>query len=75
MVKKLVRHGDGYALVIDKPIMELLKIDPDTPIEVSTDGGRLVVTPQNGQPREDELKGILKKINEKHGPALKRLAD
>ena len=75
MVKKLVRHGDGYALVIDKPIMELLKIDPDTPIEVSTDGGRLVVTPQNGQPREDELKGILKKINEKHGPALKGLAD
>ncbi len=75
MVKKLVRHGDGYALVIDKPIMELLKIDPDTPIEMAADGGRLVITPQNGQPREDELKGILKKINEKHGPALKRLAD
>ena len=75
MVKKLVRHGNSYALVIDKPIMELLKIDADTPIEISTDGGKLVLTPKNGQVREDELKRILKKINEKYGPALKRLAD
>ena len=75
MVKKLVRHGNSYALVIDKPILELLKIEPDTPLEVSTDGGRLVLTPQNGQAREHELKKILKKINDKYGPALKRLAD
>lgn len=75
MVKKLVRHGDGLALVFDKPMLDLLKIGADTPIEVSTDGGRLVLTPKNGQVREDELKKILKNINEKYGPALKRLAD
>ena len=75
MVKKLVRHGDGLALVFDKPMLDLLKIDADTPIEIATDGGKLVLIPQNSQAREDELKGILKKINEKYGAALKRLAD
>ena len=75
MVKKLVPHGDGLALVLDGPILDLLKIDGDTPIEISADGGRLVLTPQNGQAREEELKSVLKKINDKYGPALKRLAD
>ena len=65
MVKKLVRHGDGLALVFDKPMLDLLKIGADTPIEVSMDGERLVLTPKNSEVREDELKRILKKINGK----------
>jgi antitoxin component of MazEF toxin-antitoxin module len=45
MVKHLVKHGNSYALVIDKPILELLGITPDTPLEISTpDGKSLVVT-------------------------------
>jgi hypothetical protein len=31
MVKKLTKHGNSLALVIDKPILELLKIDQETP--------------------------------------------
>jgi antitoxin component of MazEF toxin-antitoxin module len=45
MIKKLVRHGNSLALVIDKPILELLKIDADTPLEIATDGRSLVVHP------------------------------
>jgi antitoxin component of MazEF toxin-antitoxin module len=45
MVKKLTKHGNSLALVIDRPILDLLKIDVETPLEISTDGQRLIVTP------------------------------
>jgi antitoxin MazE len=36
MIKKLVRHGNSRALVIDKPILELLNITDETEIEIIT---------------------------------------
>jgi len=45
MVKKLTKHGNSLALVIDRPILDLLNIDPETPLDVSTDGKRLIMTP------------------------------
>ena len=47
-----IMHGqEGYqarnslALVIDRPILDLLKVDPETPLDVSTDGKQLIVSP------------------------------
>ena len=45
VIKKLVKHGNSYALIIDKPIMDLLGITPTTPLEITTDGQRLIITP------------------------------
>lgn len=45
MRKKLVKHGNSRALVIDKAILELLKIDDDTEVDVSVSGQALVITP------------------------------
>ena len=45
MLKKLTKHGNSLALVIDRPILDLLKIDTDTPLDISTDGTRLIVAP------------------------------
>ena len=36
MVKNLTKHGNSYALIIEKPIMELLNIEPETPLEITT---------------------------------------
>ena len=44
-VKKLTRHGNSLALVIDRPILDLLNIDTDTPLDITTDGKRLIVAP------------------------------
>ena len=41
MVKKLTRHGNSLALVIDRPILDLLKIDPETPVGRLRTGDRL----------------------------------
>jgi hypothetical protein len=45
LVKKLTKHGNSLALVIDRPILDLLKIEPDTSLDVSTDGTQLIVAP------------------------------
>ncbi|MEP7126362.1 MAG: AbrB/MazE/SpoVT family DNA-binding domain-containing protein [Byssovorax sp.] len=45
MVKRLQAIGNSAGLIIDKPILELLGITPDTDLEITTDGERLVITP------------------------------
>ena len=53
MQKMLIKHGNSLALVIDKPILELLQISQDTPLEISTDGDHLLVKPCR-DPRSEE---------------------
>ena len=75
MVKTLTQHGNSLALVIDKPILELLKINADTPLEITTDGQSLVVSPARDQAEEATFKAALEDTNRKYGEMLKRLAD
>lgn len=75
MIKKLVKHGNSLALVIDKPILDLLRIDADTPLEISTDGDALVVLPSRDPQREGRFRAALEKTNLKYGRALKRLGE
>src|SRR5260370_6924190 len=49
MIKMLVRHGNSFALILDKAVLELLNVDPARPVAVSTtDGKSLLVTPLIG---------------------------
>ena len=75
MTKNLIKHGNSWALVIDRPILELLQIAPDTPLEISTDGDVLVIHPQRDPERQKQFKSALGEINRKYGRALKRLAE
>ncbi|MGJ4754744.1 MULTISPECIES: AbrB/MazE/SpoVT family DNA-binding domain-containing protein [Leptospira] len=70
MVKKLIQHGNSSALIIEKPILELLHITSDTSLDISTDGKSLIITPI-----DKKLETSLGKINKKHGKTLKRLAE
>ena len=45
MIKKLVSHGNSAALIIDKPILQLLKVDENTSFELTTDGKNLIISP------------------------------
>jgi antitoxin MazE len=74
MVKTLIKHGNSLALVIDKPILELLRISADTPLEITSDGDRLMVSPIRDTRRQKKLKASLDKINTNFGDDLKRLA-
>jgi len=74
MIKTLTKHGNSYALVIDKPIMELLDITARTPIEIATDGKALVLSPVRDARRKAKFEKALKDANRKFGRALKSLA-
>ena len=75
MVKLLTKHGNSYALIIDRPIMDLLKISPDTPLDITTDGSRLTIQPMNAEQRRERVAESLKKINKRYGRTLKKLAE
>ena len=45
MTKRLQTIGNSAGLIIDKPILELLRITPETELDVATDGERLIITP------------------------------
>ena len=75
MTKKLTRHGNSLALVIDKPILDLLKIDADTPLEITTNGDELVVKPQRDGKREKSFLESVEKMSNRYEKTLKRLAE
>ena len=66
MIKKLIRHGNSYAIVIDKAIMELLNISPDTPLEITTDGESLFVKPLREKSFVQRIDGV-EKMGEVNG--------
>jgi len=75
MIKKLIQHGNSVALVIDKPIMEILNISNETTFKLSTDGKNLILSPQNENKRNKNIMDSLEKINKKYGSVLKRLGE
>lgn len=71
----MVSHGNSAALIIDKPILDILKIDMDTSLEISTDGKNLIISPVSDRKREQKFRAALQKVNKRHGKVLKKLAD
>lgn len=75
MVKNLTKHGNSYALVIDKPILELLRVRPDTAFDIVTDGQSLVLTPLRDAKQEKKFQKALEMVHKRFGQAMKRLAE
>ena len=76
MLKKLTKHGNSLALVIDRPILDLLKIDPETPLDVSTDGKRLIVAPlAEGAARRKKFDAAQEVAHKRYRNAFKKLAE
>jgi antitoxin component of MazEF toxin-antitoxin module len=74
MIKNLTKHGNSLALVIERPILELLGATTDTPFEVMTDGQSLVLTPIKDVKREDKFRESLHKVGKRYAEAFKELA-
>lgn len=74
MIKRLTKHGNSLALVIDRPVLELLRIDNDTPLDITTDGKRLVIEPAQPSARRKKFLDAMAWAEKKYGRALKKLA-
>lgn len=73
MRKKLSAVGNSFGVVIEKPILELLKIDRDTEFEMTTDGERLILEPVR-EGRKKRLTEVHEKIMKKHDTTFRKLA-
>ncbi len=76
MKKRLVKHGNSRALVIDKAILEVLGIDDDTELEIRTDGRELRISPvRDADTRRQRFDRALERIERRYPETLKRLAE
>jgi predicted nucleotidyltransferase len=78
MIKRLTRHGNSYALIIDRAILELLNIAPDAQLEISTDGQALLIerldaAPDSAHGKRRRAKPTLRDLR-RHRDAILELA-
>jgi len=75
MVKKLTRTGNSLALVFDRDLLSSTGIDASTPLEISTDGEVIVVSPVRSANRTERLREIMRRAHERYGGLFERLAE
>jgi antitoxin MazE len=75
MIKTLSSHGNSAALIIDKPILELLEITINTPLKIITDGKSIIISPVKEPDREERFRSALEKVNSNHGETLRKLGE
>ena len=78
MKKRLSKHGNSFAIIIDKPILDLLSINEKTVLSISTDGSRIIIEPKRIKQTvsdDKKMQKIYEKLAERYAPTLKKLAD
>ena len=73
MLKKLITIGNSLGLIIERPILELLDIDKETPLEVRTDGEVLIIRPLRRN-RSARLKAAAERMMDVHDETMGKLA-
>ncbi len=74
MIKKLTKHGNSVALVIERPILDLLGASIDTTFEVVTDGQALILTPVKDATRHCRFRKSVEKTGERYAKSFEELA-
>lgn len=75
--KRLTKLGNSSALVIDRPILDLLNMNNNAPVEITMgdDGKSLIIRAVLDEEGNKNLfEAALKETNKRHGTALKKLA-
>lgn len=77
MRKKLVRHGNSRAIVLDKTLLELLGIgEEDTEVSIETDGRCLTVRKAEAQDaRAERFEQAMARCEKRYADVLERLAE
>lgn len=74
MIKKLSKHGNSYALVIDRSIMDLLNISEKSALYVTTDGKSLIVSPADDKAQQAKFGKAVEKSFKKFPRMYNNLA-
>jgi antitoxin component of MazEF toxin-antitoxin module len=74
MIKKLSAVGNSLGLIIDRPILDLLGITRDTPLEIKTDGIGLVIRPAPESSEIDRVVAAADELMAAHEETFRKLA-
>ncbi len=75
MIKKLRKVGNSNALLLDKAILEMLGMHEGSKVNLTIDGGSLIVTPVEPTPvSADQFNACLDRVMTEWGDVLRRLA-
>ena len=76
MSKKLTRHGNSYALIIDKPLLQTLKISEHTVLNLSIEDGALIIRPVqvSTNKKASSIKKIAQEIMDEYADVFEKLA-
>lgn len=75
MVKTIRKVGNSNALLLDKPILELLGLQEGGQVNLTVTNGSLVVTPVAAKSVDpDKLQACLNRVVDEWGDVLARLA-
>ena len=74
MLKTLTRHGNSAALVIERPILELLNADLETVFDITTDGTALILTPVKDKSRPAATRASIERIGKRYRKTFEELA-
>jgi antitoxin MazE len=76
MRKKLVRHGNSRALVIDRTLMELLGLRDEDEVEITVHGQEIRVAPVgDADARRAHLEDLSESIMDERDGLFRRLAE
>ena len=78
MTKKLVKHGNSLALVIEKPLLNILKFSKETDLEITIKNNALIiksVSPENRtHSKHKDIDDIAKRIMDQYDDLFKKLS-
>jgi antitoxin MazE len=77
MKKKLVKHGNSLALLIEKPILKMMEIDEQTDLDISLENKVLVVKrakKESSRTRKEEIREIAQEIMDQYDSVFKKLS-
>ena len=73
LIKKLSRVGNSSAVVIDKPLLKQIDLEPDGEVEISVDRDQIVIRPHR-YAADDEVRAAGAKVLRERRRLMERLA-
>ena len=74
MQKQLTKIGSSLGIIIDKAVLDLLRITADTPLDITTDGDRLILQPVR-YADDATARAAYERVAARHEKSLKKLAE
>ncbi len=75
MIKQLRKVGNSNALLLDKPLLELVGLEEEATVEITVDHGNIIISPVSpGKISEARTEELLNKIIKTRRSVLEKLA-